>query len=208
MRCVLPAGRGIGSKRLLIFRNDDVNENTDIIQLYGMYSHLRALYPDAKIISGITVLSRSNKKGSVYGNVPFKDNPVSWFYDVDLAWKGFGLVSDIASHGLLHIDHSKAVKEVQEMSILTSCNLLKTRAFIPPFNRWNSETLNICIKNDIELIGLGGKWKSLEFEPFDPNHKYWYFHSWRFNIESFKKALDVNSGYMGQLRTDASIGIK
>jgi len=63
------------------------------------------------------------------------------FYNVDSI--GFPVLKDswnfvkIVSHGLLHIDHRLLNYEAQEMSILVSSSLLKTRKFVPPFNKYN-----------------------------------------------------------------------
>jgi hypothetical protein len=85
-------------------------------------------------------------------------------------------IVNVASHGLIHLDHSRVGYDAQEMNILTSCNLLKTNMFIPPFNRYNEDTVKICEKNGIELL-VGG-WKSLKFNEYDPEHEKWYLHPW------------------------------
>lgn len=148
----------------------------------------------AKIISSISIFSRKNKFGSVYAEVPFKDRAVDWFYNIDnhvddVDVKFYARVSEVASHGLLHVDHTKISRDAQEMSILTSCSMLKSDLFVPPFNKYNDITKEICIMNGIKLVNEMGKWKNIEYENFDINHPYWYFHSWRWTPGSLKEKL-------------------
>lgn len=176
---------------MIFFRNDDVNPNTDHIQIEECYKIFEELFPGCQIISCITLFGRSNNKGSIYKETPFKNNPVNWFYNVDrfmLEWHYINL-GMVASHGLFHVEHSKLDRQSQEMSILSSCNFLDTKIFVPPFNKWNSDTVNICSANDIRILSSENKWKSFEFEPFDSTHKYWYFHSWRFTPERLREVL-------------------
>lgn len=176
----------------LVFRNDDVTSNTDLDKLEALYDVIRDIFPYADIISCITLFSKKNNKGSVYSEVPFKNKPTNWFYKTN-QFINFNLdklpQSRIASHGLYHIDHSNVSYQTQEMSILGSCRYLNTNIFVPPFNRSNDDTVNICLDNSIELWSLNQGWKNIEYEPFDMNHRLWYFHSWRFTPNSLRNAL-------------------
>lgn len=178
----------------LIFRNDDVSGTTDIQRMLSTYDAIRDVFPESEIWSAVSVLSKGNPIGSVYPGVPFKDKEQKWFYDVD---RGFDFdflscmeSSKVVSHGLLHFDHSKASYDSQEMSILTSCNLLKTNIFVPPFNRFNLDTEIICKDNNIFLVGKDEKWLNLETNKFNPEHKNWYFHSWRISSDKMRELLN------------------
>lgn len=96
-----------------------------------------------------------------------------------------------ASHGLFHIDHRLLTKEVQEVSILASCSLSKSKIFVPPFNKWNKDTENICKNNGILLIKFEDGWKCAEYEPFDEKQDLWYIHAREWTLESFKKWLKL-----------------
>lgn len=179
----------------LVFRNDDVSGTTDIQRMFHCYDVIKNIFPESQILSAVSIFSKKNPIGSVYPGVPFKNNPQKWFYDVD---SGFDLdflscmdLSKVVSHGMLHFDHSKASYDAQEMSILTSCNLLKTNIFVPPFNRFNLDTEIICKENNIFLIGKDEKWLSLETNKFNPEHKHWYFHSWRIGADKMKEILNA-----------------
>lgn len=176
----------------MIFRDDDINPNSDFLNVENCYKVIKDLFPKAEIISGVTIFGKANDLGSVYANPPFKTHSVKWFYDVDM----FVLPEDlpettIASHGLIHVDHSRIDTDAQEMSILTSCNLLDTKIFIPPFNKFNEDTLQICEDNGIKILLSSEGWKSLEFNKFDSKHDKWYFHSWRFTPETLREALNA-----------------
>lgn len=175
----------------ITFRNDDVSSNTDLDKLHAIYDVIRDVFPYADIVSGVTLFSKKGTKGSVYDEVPFKNKPTNWFYKADTFLNKFNTFpqSRMASHGLYHVDHRTLSQQAQEMSILGSCNYLKSNIFIPPFNRYNDDTVNICLDNKIELWNLDQGWKSLEYEPFDMTHKLWYFHSWRFTAHSIRNAL-------------------
>lgn len=177
---------------MIYFRNDDVNPSTDKKALLSLYWQLTRRFPDCVILSGINIFGRENTEGSVYPGVPFKNKPASWFYKVDslscdkICWSRW---HETASHGLLHLNHANLSKDAQELSIVTSCEMLNTRKFIAPFNAYNEDTKNICSEYGIELVQESAPWLSLEHNKFDPNHKFWYFHSWRYTNERLLEEL-------------------
>ena len=181
----------------IIFRNDDVCANTDLMDLCKQYALIETLIPNVEIWSAVSLFSKFSGMGSVYPEVPFKDRELKWFYGIDDFLSNVEVIPGvIASHGLFHVDHTIIPVEMQEMSIVTSCNYLNTEIFIPPFNRWNEDTLGICQGNGIDLVAKY-PWKSLEFNNFDPSHKYWYFHSWKWTPEKLRKALNGHSVKVG-----------
>ena len=88
----------------------------------------------------------------------------------------------------MHIDHSKLDKSAQTMSIVTSCRYLGVDTFVPPFNKYNDDTVVVCMENGIRLV-TRSHWKGLEYNDFTPDHKKWYFHPWRYTDESFEEAI-------------------
>jgi hypothetical protein len=190
----------------LIIRNDDVNPSTNPSKLGEIYGAIHAVLPDAEIWSCITVFGGKNPKGSVYADVPFKDKDVNWFYKhTDCVMPDYRYpLFKVASHGLFHIDHSKVSRETQEMSIIGSCSFLKSKIFVPPFNRFNQDTLDICFDNDIQCVPNG--WLSMDCEPFDATHRQWYMHSWRWTGVKIRAYFDEylrrtkNSSGLGQLQ--------
>lgn len=174
---------------MLTFRVDDVSANTDIKKLYDMVAFLREKFPACRVVFAVTVFSKANMEGSVYPGAPFKDNPHHFFYDVDQIYMKKQNGIDVASHGLVHGDHSRLDYDAQEMSILMSCKLLKTDIFVPPFNRWNSTTEDVCRNNNLSLWKIDHGWRSLEHNKFEADYNLWYFHPWRYTLEEFKRAL-------------------
>lgn len=92
----------------------------------------------------------------------------------------------VATHGLIHVDHRLLSREAQELSILLSASLVNANIFVPPFNKWNSDTESICFDNDIKLIKFEDGWKSMEFNKFNEDQQLWYLHAREWTIESFK----------------------
>lgn len=176
----------------MIIRNDDVNYNTNSNKLTEMYALIKSIIPECEIWSCITLFSGRNSIGSVYADLPLKEKEINWFYKNANSFIGENKYqfSKIASHGLYHVDHSKLSRDAQEMSILGSCSYLNTNIFVPPFNRFNQDTLDICFDNDIKIKADG--WKSMEFNMFDSNHKNWYLHSWLWEIEKLKEYLSAD----------------
>lgn len=177
---------------MIVFRNDDVSFNTDKKKLANIYGIIHNLFPNAEIWSCITIFSQNNFKGSVYQDTPFKNREINWFYkNADVVMSDYRHpLYKIASHGLYHIDHSKVSRDTQEMSIIGSCSYLKTDIFVPPFNRFNQDTIDICFDNSIKFNKDG--WKSLEHNVFDSRHKFWYFHSWSLTINKLKDMLNAD----------------
>lgn len=174
-----------------VFRNDDVNANTNMAQLAELYAVLREFDPSAEIWSCVTVLSKTSQLGSVYPSLPLKLKPFHYFLEVDdaLVPHDLNLLSRVVSHGLWHLDHSKIEPQLQEASIVSSCRLLKTDIFVPPFNNWNGYTEMVCERHGIQLVKYEEGWKSFEHNEYDPSHDLWYFHSWKWTPERLRSYL-------------------
>lgn len=179
---------------MVIFRNDDVSSTSDFCKLVNMYRLIHKYYPEAEIWSCVNLFAKSNERGSVYPDLPLKEKPKIYFYDVDSSWANIDTEllecknHKVVSHGILHTNHAQMSGDAQEFSIVTSCNYLKTKLFCAPYSGFNQATLDICNKHGIKFIDPK-EWKSLESEPFDPSHEKWFFHSWRFTLEEFEKCV-------------------
>ncbi len=189
---------------MIIFRNDDVSANTNYYQMQEIYSVIKDNFsPDVEIITGVSVYCKRNNTGALYPDLPLKNKTNEYLYDVDAHVIDDGrLTNTIASHGLFHVKHSELLEDAQKMSIISSCKYLKTNKFIAPFNYYNNITEKICFENGIDLINSKYEWKSLEHNDFDSSHKYWYFHGWRFNKDTFRNKINadiatVNSKQLG-----------
>ena len=173
----------------MIFRIDDVNPSTNLEELSRITNFISFYYPDAEIWNCVSLLGKHNTLGAVYPDPPFKDRSARFFYGVDSVLKPLTLNGKIVSHGLLHFDHSEASYETQELSILTSCNILQSSKFVPPFNRYNYDTEKICLENGIDLVKVESGWVNLDFHDFNEIDEFFYFHPWRHTADDFIKKI-------------------
>ena len=174
----------------MIIRNDDVSPATPPRELMQMYTIIRKHIPSAQIWSCVNLFAKMNIKGSVYPDLPLKEQPMSYFYDVDKAWQGKAIgIGKIVSHGVLHVDHTQLSRDAKEMSIVTSCKFLQADIFVPPFNKYDEEMDDICKSIGVRLVKPSDGWKSLESDTFNPDHKLWFFHSWRYTPKKLEELL-------------------
>lgn len=144
-------------------------------------------------------MTKKNDSGAVYPNPPFKDKALRFFLDVDQIGAPTLPEGDykVVSHGLIHSDHSIMAIEAQEISIVTSCNILNTNIFVPPFNRYNEMTEQICALHNIELVKMESdfeSWRNFDLQEFDEHSGLWYLHPWRYKtIEDFKNKFTVKN---------------
>jgi len=95
----------------------------------------------------------------------------------------------LASHGLVHVDHRLIHKEAQRLSIVLSCSLVGAKMFVPPFNKWNSDTEEVCKEHGIELVKFEDGWLSMEYNDFDPAHELYYLHAREWTLDKVKEWL-------------------
>jgi len=82
----------------------------------------------------------------------------------------------LASHGLIHVDHRLLPIDAQEMSIVTSLSLIDSKIFVPPFNKYNQDTVEVCDRNKIDLIKWEDGWNHLGYQPFSNDGRNYYVH--------------------------------
>lgn len=180
------------------FRFDDVSVNENLPLLQKMTDFLFEKFPDCEVIYGVSPLVwdmskyEGKEKHRVY---PKEVNPlskVSEHYYVDKC--GIPEMDRrvlTAGHGIVHQDHRLFNWQTQELSIMVSCRLVDAVTFIPPFNKWDSNTETICEANGIELIKWEDGWRCMEYEKYDPNHDLWYLHARELTFERFVKWFEV-----------------
>jgi hypothetical protein len=188
----------------LTFRIDDISLNTDAELLASILQLLRDKFPEARIILAVSpiVFDMSEFSGLT------SERPFPAILNAHSDWRVFlagnriglphwlgGMLDkniELASHGLVHVDHRLLSIEAQEFSILISRSIVGSGVFVPPFNKWNSGTEAICERNSIELIKWEDGWNHLGFQPFDPsNSGLYYFHTHDFNFETLKLKLGL-----------------
>jgi len=178
------------------FRFDDISINSDMNLVQKMTNLIYNHFPDCQIIYGVSPLvhdmSAFNDKNSqrIFPQIlNAMSDPLLHFLVDKAGVPEIGGGATLAGHGLVHLDHRLMGRQAQTMSILISCSLVKASVFIPPFNKWNKKTEEICNKNGIELIKFEDGWLCAEYNEFDPKHELWYIHAREFTYEKFKTWL-------------------
>jgi hypothetical protein len=186
------------------FRIDDVSVNTDETKLTNMIEMLNGCFPHSVFLLGISPLvcdmsEYSDKRSErIFPSIFNAYSDHRMFYKVnkcgvppivDKLIKSYGSKIELAGHGLIHVDHRLLVKELQELSIIVSCNLIGAKSYIPPFNKWNKHTEEICNEHGINLIKFEDGWRHIQYEKIVSNFDRYYFHTHDFNIEDFKRLL-------------------
>jgi hypothetical protein len=181
-----------------IFRFDDVCINADMELINEMTDFLFKKFPNCVVLWGVSPLVHDMSqefneitKQRIFPKILNAHSDYRKYYEVDLA----GLPelkkeATLAAHGLVHVDHRLLPKPAQEMSILISASLVKSKIFIPPFNKWNKDTDDICKEHGIELIKFEDGWLSMEHNTFNDIHDKWYLHAREFTFDNFKKWFD------------------
>lgn len=175
----------------MIIRVDDVSPNTDIHDLNHACHYLKNEL-NAEIWYCVNMFSKKTP-GSVYPHLPMRGRGLNYFCDVDKVFedRNFPDFVKVVSHGLIHAEHGELDKQTQYLSIMTSCNFLNTKIFVPPFMSYDSNTKEICDMNNVQLID-GKEWHSMEMEKLNTSHKLWYFHHWRMDFKKVKDWVDAS----------------
>ena len=183
-----------------IFRFDDVCINSDMDRTNKQTDFLFEKFPDCQVMWGISPLvcdmSKEEDRPSVRERIfPQIYNALSdhrAFFNVSKA--GIPEIPERvtrAAHGLVHVDHRLLTFDQQEMSILISASLANADVFIPPFNKYNTDTEIICADQDIELIRFEDGWLSMEHNRYHTGHQKWYLHGRAFNLHDFEEWFNV-----------------
>lgn len=188
----------------MIFRIDDVSLNTDQDGLAARMRTILERVPRAHFMLAISPLVYSGRVDLAHPDelgercFPRRWNALSdhrVFYQVTAAGLPptgipFAHVVSLASHGLVHVDHRLLGREAQELSILASCSLVGTKRFVPPFNKYNADTIAICREHGIELVQFEHGWRHVRHNAFDPEHSRYYFHTHDTSPEWFSEWFD------------------
>ncbi len=175
-----------------MLRIDDISVNLDLDRLTKFLDLLRSKYPKVSILLAVSPMVFNMEKWEpntestkervfpailnamsdhrVYFKVEKIGIPV-WLNNVTEKYK-----CTLATHGLIHVDHRLLSKDLQELSILSSASLVGAKIFVPPFNKYNTDTVDICNKNKIDLVRWEDGWTHLGYHPFADNGKKYYVH--------------------------------
>lgn len=168
-----------------IFRFDDISLNSDVNLVNSITDFILQRVPDAQILFCISPMVNNECGERAFPSKfhAFADHRK--FFNVDKIGVPVGLHSyaNLAGHGLVHVDHRLLSKELQEFSILTSCAISKCKTFVPPFNKWNRYTEEICNEHGIKLVKFEDGWLSAEHNAYNSSHAFWYLHSYEWTMD-------------------------
>ncbi len=187
----------------LVFRIDDISVNTSETRLRHQISTLLTKFPESTILLGISPLVFTMNNAAPLAQERIFPKILNAYSDHTLFYKAERLgvpdyVWDLiqnpritkASHGLLHVDHRLLDRGAQELSILTSCSLADSDSFIPPFNKWNRDTEDICRERGIKLIKFEDGWRHLGYNAIDSEMtELYYYHTHDFSDDGFQAAI-------------------
>lgn len=168
-----------------VFRFDDMSINSDLETAERMSAMLSGLgevwWCISPLVHDLSALEGAARQ-RVFPPIYKALSDQRCFYRVDRV----GVPSvppgvERASHGLLHLDHRLLGREAQELSILTSCELVRAKRFVPPFNKYDANTIDICREHGIDLVRFEDGWLSMEHNPYRREHERWYCHPREFS---------------------------
>jgi len=186
------------------FRIDDISLNTDEEKLLVITEKIFRRFQDSKILLGVSpavnnMSDYTDKRSErVFPQIFNAHSDHRIFFNVQKCGipnvihtltQKYGPKIETAGHGLIHVDHRLLTKEVQELSILMSCNLIGARTYIPPFNKWNKATEEICLEHAIKLVKFEDGWRHVKYETINDNFENYYFHTHDFSIEEFESII-------------------
>lgn len=185
------------------FRIDDVSANTNIDKLIEMIRIIKSVCIDNNILIALSpfVFQRGDERAfppvfTAMSDVKIflKPNTITNIQEIKrrIAIEEFTNIT-YANHGLVHADHRLLSKGAQEMSIVTGASICNSDRFVPPYNKYDKNTIKICKKHSINLIKFEDGWKHLKVEQFDPHisNNLYYFHTFDFTIDELKAKLKI-----------------
>jgi hypothetical protein len=175
----------------MVFRFDDVSINTDVDNLVGLVEVINRHTKPDQIIFAVSPIVFDQlldpqrvhppRLTAMSSLVPYyqgtkcgiPEQLKEYYRRSRLVW--------FAGHGLAHVDHRLLSYDAQEMSIVMSCALAGDPIFVPPYNKWNSDTETICRKHGIELIKFEDGWQHVLHNRYTSLFPKYYLHPYDMN---------------------------
>lgn len=186
----------------MIFRIDDVSLNTT----KRLTDYIREDSASEWLLAVMPMCWWTNEIGRPFPRVMTPLSDVTKFYQGErfgvpnLTWTRQFPCVRLAGHGLIHQDHRLLHKEVQRVSILTSVAAAQSSVnqleyprrheniFVPPYNHYNRDTIDVCDEHNVELVRWEDGWKHAAYNKYDPARcDRYYFHTADFTPEEFKQ---------------------
>lgn len=171
----------------MTFRFDDISVNTDQENLSTLLGVIFEARSNAQILLAVSpiVFSReqlpSGSEQRVHPTLLTAMSKLTPYYRGQSCgipdWlQYFDTRVRFAGHGLAHVDHRLLNRQAQEMSILMSCTLARATTFIPPYNKYNDDTEDICRQHSITLVKFEDDWRHVLYNPYRSAHDKFYCH--------------------------------
>ena len=180
----------ISSSNRTLLRIDDISINLNGDRLESLLTRFKNKYPMSQLLLAVSPavfdMSKQEKIGvseRIFPSILNAHSDHRVFYEIEKIgipdWipnlqKKFD--ATLASHGLIHVDHRLLDYSAQEMSILTSVSLIRSKIFVPPFNKYNLDTRKICEEHHIDLVKWEDNWQHLSFQEFNDDGRNYYMH--------------------------------
>jgi len=183
----------IGEKLKKVFRFDDICINSNMTDAIRMAEEIKKI-TDSDVWFCVSPLVHNIVEKDpidsqqVFPRILAAHSTHKVFYNVDRCGiPDFPEWITRAGHGTVHVDHRLLDYQAQELSIVTSCSLINASIFVPPFNKWNSITEQVCREHNIQLIKFEDGWLSAEHNIYNTKHDKWYLHHRAFTVAEFKE---------------------
>lgn len=161
------------------FRIDDVSINTNPIRLSEMVGMLRSAHPGCRVMMAVSPCVFKSNDERVFPSMLHREPDFRMFYKsnaLGVPYEMVAMADVVAAHGMAHVDHRLLERSAQEMSIVMSCSLVGSRIFVPPFHKYDVDTIAVCEEFGIELARLHDGMSHLKFNKVGACD-YYYFHT-------------------------------
>lgn len=181
------------------FRFDDVCVNTDLPQFRKTLNVIYKYNHDAHILLAISPIVFSQTQlpidqqqrvhprtlTAMSSLTPYFLGQSCGIPDLRAVTEGHDRII-LAGHGIAHVDHRLLNRETQELSIMMSCSLARATTFVPPYNKYNQNTIDICKELGFQLVRFEDGWKHVLHNEFDPKHERYYLHPYDMTPEGLE----------------------
>lgn len=183
----------------MLVRIDDISDNCDFDKLQSMVDAVLDII-GARIMLCLSPFCSSNATdGWVFPRRLMAVSEVSEFFKMDtMSQRALDFCREqivnssrisIAGHGIIHVDHRLLCKQAQEISVCISSSIVGSLTFVPPFNKWNSDTEEVCRKHGIRLVKFEDGWRHVLYNKKNDTFLDYYLHVCDMSLEQFKEWL-------------------
>ena len=179
----------------MLMRFDDISDNTDFDKLQSMIDTVLDIEGSKVLLCLSPFCSSEATDGWVFPRWLMAVSNISEFFKMDRisakaidfcksAMNGTGRIS-LAGHGVAHVDHRLLCRQAQELSICISSSIVGSLTFVPPFNKWNRDTEEVCCEHGVRLVKFEDGWRHVLYNKLNPTFPHYYIHVCDMSAEEF-----------------------